>query len=420
MTDTNPPELYWSNTLGLLKRKDDLWWVATGGWESLRHHLGTGADSNPEPAHADRLVPQTELDKANRRYEVAFEGREDAWNQLDAILAAFGETTETVDMSSVARFVEQQVTRVVVEMARLRDQTPTPRWDEDPLVIERGWLEGRCGKCGEELAGGDSQRRALWELLKTAVREYRLWRERARVVNTERAKANGERDAARAELAGLREHAIQLPSAAELKIRELLRSLPGGLDGHDTNRAVKIMELLESWRTATPAFKCDAENLNLAPEGSSHLPPGASGPGWSCAICSGRSNRDQVPDWYASWHDDHAPSGPRVLGVDQPNPPATGVTGTEKKPPTLAETRTGTDWCPWCKREVGTDRYTQESSTLERCGVCSAVLKPLPGRPVSETSPATNVGASDPTSNETGLIVGASETSELHKEEHDG
>lgn len=32
----------------------------------------------------------------------------------------------------------------------------TPRWDHDPIVIKYGWLDGRCGRCGEELPGSGS------------------------------------------------------------------------------------------------------------------------------------------------------------------------------------------------------------------------------------------------------------------------
>lgn len=52
MSDQTPrvPELWWSPTLGLLKQREDgLWWVVTGGWESLRHYFRTGPDSNPQP-----------------------------------------------------------------------------------------------------------------------------------------------------------------------------------------------------------------------------------------------------------------------------------------------------------------------------------------------------------------------------------
>lgn len=101
--------------------------------------------------------------------------------------------------------------------------------------------EHRCGKCGEELpGGGDSQRRALWELLKTAVREYRVWRRRARVVNTERARANGERDAARRELARLREHTIQLPEDWRQQVSNAIAQ-------------GQIIETVESWRPAAYA-----------------------------------------------------------------------------------------------------------------------------------------------------------------------
>jgi hypothetical protein len=33
----------------------------------------------------------------------------------------------------------------------IRDAEEVPRWDQDPIVHACGWLEGRCGKCGEPL-----------------------------------------------------------------------------------------------------------------------------------------------------------------------------------------------------------------------------------------------------------------------------
>ena len=40
--------------------------------------------------------------------------------------------------------------------------------------------------------------------------------------------------------------------------------------------------------------------------------------------------------------------------------------------PTLAETRTGTDWCPNCREEAGTNRY--DSGETSRCGTCGTEL----------------------------------------------
>ena len=30
-----------------------------------------------------------------------------------------------------------------------------PRWDHDPIVLQFGWLEGRCARCGEDFTGRD-------------------------------------------------------------------------------------------------------------------------------------------------------------------------------------------------------------------------------------------------------------------------
>jgi hypothetical protein len=49
--------------------------------------------------------------------------------------------------------------------------------------------------------------------------------------------------------------------------------------------------------------------------------------------------------------------------------------GEAKRHPTLAETRTGTDWCPACNLEAGTSRYADNG---ERCAICGELLIPLP------------------------------------------
>ncbi|MFJ8815456.1 hypothetical protein [Amycolatopsis thermoflava] len=83
-TEDKPRELYWSGTLGLLKRDRGIWWVATGGWESLRHRLGTGADSNPEPAEAKPLAIAR-----------------------DGVAAASPHTDEALDWQNVAQRIEE-------------------------------------------------------------------------------------------------------------------------------------------------------------------------------------------------------------------------------------------------------------------------------------------------------------------------
>lgn len=57
------PELWWSSEHGLMRREDGMFWVSRGGWESLRHVLGTGPDSDPEPADAVRLMPVEDNDR---------------------------------------------------------------------------------------------------------------------------------------------------------------------------------------------------------------------------------------------------------------------------------------------------------------------------------------------------------------------
>lgn len=47
------------------------------------------------------------------------------------------------------------------------------------------------------------------------------------------------------------------------------------------------------------------------------------------------------------------------------------------KPPTLAETRTGADWCPNCREEAGTNRDRDDADT-ERCGTCGTELEAAP------------------------------------------
>jgi hypothetical protein len=56
-------------------------------------------------------------------------------------------------------------------------------------------------------------------------------------------------------------------------------------------------------------------------------------------------------------------------------------------PPTLAETRTGTDWCPNCREEVGTDRCRDDGGT-ERCATCGSELTELAAVGGTEASDA--------------------------------
>lgn len=52
------------------------------------------------------------------------------------------------------------------------------------------------------------------------------------------------------------------------------------------------------------------------------------------------------------------------------------VAPTPPRRPTLAETRTGEDWCPSCRREVGTDRYEDRACTAggDHCASCGTRL----------------------------------------------
>jgi hypothetical protein len=43
--------------------------------------------------------------------------------------------------------------------------------------------------------------------------------------------------------------------------------------------------------------------------------------------------------------------------------------------PTIADTRTGTDWCPTCNAEVSTDRFWSQGSARDQCGICSTYLE---------------------------------------------
>lgn len=48
--------------------------------------------------------------------------------------------------------------------------------------------------------------------------------------------------------------------------------------------------------------------------------------------------------------------------------------GVDRTPPTLAQTRTGTDWCPNCREEAGTNRFGDDGGT-QRCGTCGSELE---------------------------------------------
>jgi hypothetical protein len=54
----------------------------------------------------------------------------------------------------------------------------------------------------------------------------------------------------------------------------------------------------------------------------------------------------------------------------------TRILGTGRPP--LAATRTGTDWCPGCELEAGTNRYRDQATGRERCASCAADLVATP------------------------------------------
>lgn len=99
------------------------------------------------------------LGGASRRYEVAFEGREHAWEQLEAILALFGETTENIDISAVASFVTEQLKKGPRYDARLNDDGWWFVWDRigTRQVGDAYYYQSAAEKVAEQL--NDEERR---------------------------------------------------------------------------------------------------------------------------------------------------------------------------------------------------------------------------------------------------------------------
>lgn len=73
---------------------------------------------------------------------------DDEW--FRAVAAALGAARAEIAQLEESRGVERLVH--AIQEQRLREDTDkAPRWDEDRVVIENGWLDGRCGRCGEAL-----------------------------------------------------------------------------------------------------------------------------------------------------------------------------------------------------------------------------------------------------------------------------
>lgn len=70
---------------------------------------------------------------------------------LTALEAMYGseEATNLLGDYSNALLFGERLLHATQDRA-LRDvNARAPRWDEDPIVISQGWLDGRCARCGE-------------------------------------------------------------------------------------------------------------------------------------------------------------------------------------------------------------------------------------------------------------------------------
>jgi hypothetical protein len=57
---------------------------------------------------------------------------------------------QTIEELTESRGTERLVHRLQEDRLRV-DAGRAPRWEDDPIVIEHGWLDGRCAGCGEAL-----------------------------------------------------------------------------------------------------------------------------------------------------------------------------------------------------------------------------------------------------------------------------
>lgn len=77
-------------------------------------------------AHRDNIADAVmtvlgpELTAANKRYETAFEGRQNAWDQLEKIAELFGHEPADIEITAVASLVEFEMTGYSASIKRLR------------------------------------------------------------------------------------------------------------------------------------------------------------------------------------------------------------------------------------------------------------------------------------------------------------
>lgn len=72
---------------------------------------------------------------------------------FDALIAAEAALVDA--RTEIAALAEsrgaERLIHAIQEQGLRETYDKAPRWDEDRIVIENGWLSGRCGRCGEKL-----------------------------------------------------------------------------------------------------------------------------------------------------------------------------------------------------------------------------------------------------------------------------
>jgi hypothetical protein len=102
-----------------LKHERGIWWVAMDGLQ----------------AENERLVDEVSRLQAEL-------GRQDV---------ALARARRDLEDVKAERRALWELLKLSVRTTRDVIRHPAPRWDQDPVVLKFGWLDGRCGKCGEEL-----------------------------------------------------------------------------------------------------------------------------------------------------------------------------------------------------------------------------------------------------------------------------
>lgn len=88
-----------------------------------------------------RLLTGPEFDKV--------EG--DVLAALEAMYGAEGANDLLGDYRNQVIMGERLMNRIREDQARIQGGK-APRWEDDPVVIQNGWLEGRCTNCGQAVS----------------------------------------------------------------------------------------------------------------------------------------------------------------------------------------------------------------------------------------------------------------------------